>query len=122
MIGKYRGTILHYGQPKPWVDKIKCSKFLGNGHKAGECDSGWRCRISGVPSSADKGISFTRTFVVSFVFLYKYLGFLLYKVTDLFLSTKLDESNASRYSGLFRYISSLYWNRMFQEIPKLNLE
>ena len=48
MIGKYRGTILHYGQPKPWVDKIKCSKFLGNGHKAGECDSGWRCRMCGV--------------------------------------------------------------------------
>ena len=36
MIGKYRGTILHYGQPKPWVDKIKCSKCL-LGHKQSGC-------------------------------------------------------------------------------------
>ena len=45
VIGKYRATILHYGQPKPWEDKIKCSKCLGNGHKVNECEFGCRCRI-----------------------------------------------------------------------------
>ena len=47
VIGKYRATILHYGQPKPWAEKIKCSKCLGNGHKANECELGWRCRMCG---------------------------------------------------------------------------
>jgi hypothetical protein len=39
---------LHYGQPKPWAEKLKCSKCLGNGHKANECVADWRCRICGV--------------------------------------------------------------------------
>ena len=48
VIGKYKATILHYGQPKSWVDKLKCSKCFGNGHKATECEADWRCRICGV--------------------------------------------------------------------------
>ena len=48
VMGKYRATILHYGQPKPWAEKLKCSKCLGNGHKANECVVDWRCRICGV--------------------------------------------------------------------------
>ena len=39
---------MHYGQPKPWAEKLKCSKCLGNGHKANECVADWRCRICGV--------------------------------------------------------------------------
>ena len=31
-----------------WVEKLKCSKCLGNGHKANECVADWRCRICGV--------------------------------------------------------------------------
>ena len=48
MIGKYKTTNLHYGQPKPWVDKFECSKCLGNGHKSNECYAVWRCRTCGV--------------------------------------------------------------------------
>jgi hypothetical protein len=48
VIGKYNATILHYGQPKPWAEKLKFSKCLGNGHKANECVADWRCRICGV--------------------------------------------------------------------------
>ena len=44
MIGKYKATILHYGQPKPWAKKLKFSKCFGNvhicgvlGHRQSEC-------------------------------------------------------------------------------------
>jgi hypothetical protein len=47
VIGKYKATILHYGQPKPWAEKLKYCKCLGNGHIANECVADWRCRICG---------------------------------------------------------------------------
>ena len=34
VIGKYKATILQYDQHKPWADKLKRSKCLGNGHTA----------------------------------------------------------------------------------------